>query len=410
MKKNCKGFMLAETLIVATFISAILVYLFIQFRNISSNYDKTSRYNGVNEIYLLNEVKKYLDTQNFNDLSYSIGNEVNYYVLSDCDSNFFTDSNYCNNLFSFAGIKKAIYFDSENVVQSEELSNQFNDFLRTIDNEKSIYVIAAEFNDGSFASLKTNGTLINTLEYVIKQQPIYVDHNLGSGLYFDNSIPDDPIYVYKGVDNNSLSNNINIFGYDGKIIFLDDVGVKIYFDLKENVIFDSESSFFTSYALLDSGNYDSTSNYNSALFANLNNIKITSDNILNNVKYGVGRIDQVINSNLASIIESENTVYYKASNVNNFISSLNVSDIIRTSLSCDVSNITNDCLINNWLNNNVWTINYSDSFKVWTINNNTFESVSVGKNSLMNAYSVIYLDKNAKVIGNGTKEYPFKLK
>ena len=72
MKKNELGFMLAETLIVATFISVILIYLFVQFRNINNNYEKTLKYNGVNEMYILEQVYNYLGNIDLNQMSSNI--------------------------------------------------------------------------------------------------------------------------------------------------------------------------------------------------------------------------------------------------------------------------------------------------------------------------------------------------
>ena len=92
MKKNELGFMLAETLIVATFISVILIYLFVQFRNINNNYEKTLKYNGVNEMYILEQVYNYLGNIDLNQMSSNIiYGDKDYYVLSDCEGSVFCD-------------------------------------------------------------------------------------------------------------------------------------------------------------------------------------------------------------------------------------------------------------------------------------------------------------------------------
>lgn len=154
MKKiNCKGFMLAETLIVSSFIAVILIYLFVQIRNVNTNYSKTLRYNGVNELYILGEVKNYIKTMDIKSLSSSLNTRKGYYVLSDCNSEFFTNVDYCQNLFEKTNIVKAVYMDSNNIITSTDFSEGLNRFLETIKAKEEMYIIAAEFNDGSYASI-----------------------------------------------------------------------------------------------------------------------------------------------------------------------------------------------------------------------------------------------------------------
>ena len=61
MKKlNSKGFLLVETLVVATFSLTVLVILYTQFKNLIVNYNNSYNYNTVEGIYNLNSVKKYV--------------------------------------------------------------------------------------------------------------------------------------------------------------------------------------------------------------------------------------------------------------------------------------------------------------------------------------------------------------
>ena len=52
-KKNNKGFMLVETLIVATFLVTTLLFIYVQFNNITRTYDTSFRYNTVNGLILI---------------------------------------------------------------------------------------------------------------------------------------------------------------------------------------------------------------------------------------------------------------------------------------------------------------------------------------------------------------------
>ena len=52
--------------------------------------------------------------------------------------------------------------------------------------------------------------------------------------------------------------------YNGRIIFADDVGVKVYLDIKSDEIYDNSSVYFTSTNRLSSGNYIGASASNSS--------------------------------------------------------------------------------------------------------------------------------------------------
>jgi hypothetical protein len=62
MKKiNNKGFLLAESLITATFVLTVLIYLFSQFKNLMVEYKKNYQYNNVQDIYNLGSISKYIN-------------------------------------------------------------------------------------------------------------------------------------------------------------------------------------------------------------------------------------------------------------------------------------------------------------------------------------------------------------
>ena len=48
-KINNKGFVLAETLIVTSFVAGVLLYLFIQFSNLNKNYNNSFKYNTIED-------------------------------------------------------------------------------------------------------------------------------------------------------------------------------------------------------------------------------------------------------------------------------------------------------------------------------------------------------------------------
>ncbi|MDD2181405.1 MAG: hypothetical protein PHW32_03435, partial [Bacilli bacterium] len=95
-KRKNLGFMLTETLIVSTFVTASLLYMFIQFRQVYQNYDRTFSYNTINSLYAVNQIKKYIIDVDIT----TIGNELiesnnQYLELTSCQSNLFAEEEYC---------------------------------------------------------------------------------------------------------------------------------------------------------------------------------------------------------------------------------------------------------------------------------------------------------------------------
>ncbi|MBR6690703.1 MAG: hypothetical protein IKL65_05170 [Bacilli bacterium] len=120
-KKNNKGFMLAETLVVTAFVAGVLIFLFIQFSNLSNAYDDSYIYNTSEGLYALEDIKDYInsDTAAKTYVEKSL-DSVDYIDISDCS--IFSDKKYCENLFEIENIENIIianniddydnYFDS----------------------------------------------------------------------------------------------------------------------------------------------------------------------------------------------------------------------------------------------------------------------------------------------------------
>jgi len=60
-KNSIKGFVLAETLIVSMFVAGVLIFLFIQFSNLSKNYIDSYNYNSVEDLYSLKNIRDYIE-------------------------------------------------------------------------------------------------------------------------------------------------------------------------------------------------------------------------------------------------------------------------------------------------------------------------------------------------------------
>ena len=156
MKKNStRGFMLAETLVVTTFVAGILIYLFIQFTNLSQNYNDVYSYNTVEGLYSLRNVRNFIikDTSVLTSIDDIIESD-GYVEITDCT--IFTEKNYCLKLFELENIKKIFItnnnFDKELFSTSNEGFKKFIRKIKSQDNYK--YRILAEFNDSSYATIR----------------------------------------------------------------------------------------------------------------------------------------------------------------------------------------------------------------------------------------------------------------
>ena len=156
MKKlNGSGFMLAETLIVTTFVAGILIFLFIQFTNLSKAYDDSYIYNTPEGLYALEDIKEYINA----DLDVQLYIEENivtqkYIDLTDC--NLFRNKEYCTNLFDLENIDRIFIttntFDKESIIGYNEDFNTFISKIISEGNEK--YRLVASFKSGMFATLR----------------------------------------------------------------------------------------------------------------------------------------------------------------------------------------------------------------------------------------------------------------
>ena len=173
MKKNDnKGFLLTELLVTATIVSTVLIFLYVQFYNIKKGYEKSFNYNGVNELYSLGNIRKFLtDTGQIDVLvdmvhgPEKLFNPVPYTDIIN-DHLYGTNETYFNSLITTAKISKLYFMDEDitsvknyidHITGTEAASNVANlkKFLGYIDYDKngSNYRLVAEFNDGSFSTL-----------------------------------------------------------------------------------------------------------------------------------------------------------------------------------------------------------------------------------------------------------------
>ena len=156
MKKNKnKGFMLAETLVVTTFVAGILLFTTIQFINLSNGYNENYKYNTVEAMYALNTVKNYiLDDSKALDFINNNVTSTNYVNLKSCD--MFTSEIRCQKLLELEGISEIIIatnkFDKDKRVTYDD---EFKNFISKIKKEGTQkYRLIAKFDNSVYATVR----------------------------------------------------------------------------------------------------------------------------------------------------------------------------------------------------------------------------------------------------------------
>lgn len=152
MKKNVKGFMLIETLIVSTLVTTILVFLYVQFNNIVKTFNTELHYNNVSNLYTATKIKNYI-LKYADDDGVLIDNLV---------------SALKNNIIA-ANSKYYVYFynvDDDNVNNSVDVPS----FLKVILEQyeiKNIIFKAKKINmtSSDLNSFKENPKLVNYIKY-----------------------------------------------------------------------------------------------------------------------------------------------------------------------------------------------------------------------------------------------------
>lgn len=156
MKKiSSKGFVLAETLIVTTFVAGILFFMFMQFTNLSKNYNDSYKYNTVEDLYALRNIRDFIlkDNQSFVTIDSEISKR-GYINITDCS--IFSEQSYCLELLRLENIKKI--FITENNLDKDIFINydlEFKKFISKIKGEGTHkYRLLAEFNDSTYATIR----------------------------------------------------------------------------------------------------------------------------------------------------------------------------------------------------------------------------------------------------------------
>ena len=459
--KNNRGFLLAESLVVSTFVLTVLIFLFVQYQNLMTTYKNNTDYNNPEAIYNLGSFGQYLnaDPSRLTSLSNSLGSNayIRVYDKSSggCNVNLGLGT-FCDTIFNAAGAKKVIYVGSDltnlkNYIKNNDdsyLNQSLRDFIRRIDADaiENKGRLIAQFDNGYYATVALDTEVISDISTdacIIGGQQISPVTS-GDGIYKDEY--ESGRCVYRGENpNNYIRFNNELW----RIISKEADGTyKIVRNkvLPEEMPFDNDNfrdkesngaggtycanssygcnawaataNMVGSPAEFTNGNYSGTVLLDSSLntYLNgeyLNSITVNKDKIVNH-DYNIGAV--VYNNNdLATQIEGE-----KAYKWNGKVGLISESDYINANSdmnTCGTLSKYNSkyktCRNTNWMYiSGTWWWSLSPdadySYYVWRVLNVGY----LDNNSAYNSRGVrpaVYLTSSLSLSGSGTQSNPFTL-
>ena len=173
-KNNNRGFLLTELLVTATLVGTVLIFLYTQFYSVKRSYENSFKYNNINDLYAVDNIRSYLIDKGYISTYVSMAKKgeiltpVPYLELT----SFINNDNYFNRLIYATNVKK-LYFTKEFLADliiylndnNVDLNNaagveKLRKFVNYIDydfNNSIGYRLIAEFDDGTFATLLVGG-------------------------------------------------------------------------------------------------------------------------------------------------------------------------------------------------------------------------------------------------------------
>ena len=419
MKTNNRGFLLAESLVVSTFVLTVLILLYIQFSNLTTNYKNSYNYNNVESIYDLASVADYLKTNNY-PLASQLTEDKPYVVVfkdNSCNIDAGIIDSFCDDLINKMDAKTIIYTSSDiNTIQkyvSTKEDNTINEKLRefiskvetnTVLNKGRLF---AEFNNGTFATIAmdTNTDVKTTL--LCNADNVVTN---GDGLYMDEYEPGR--CFYKGADPN---NYIEFNGETWRVLSVESDGS---LKLIKNGTLESPNTWSTIVEPWTASQY-TWSQTSLMTYLNDNYLKTMTvqDKIIDH-SWDVGNA-ATGNNDLTSQIKSE-----KKSTWIGKVGLITASEYLRTNTNkdqCATYQLNNSnsgvCHLTNWINSILPT-----SGGTWTLisnaqNNEHALAIFAGGGTLdtnrkLNTSSVlpsVYIAPNTSLTGTGTPDNPYKI-
>lgn len=162
MRKNNKGFVITEVLILSTVIVGLLVFMYIQFKNINRSYQYSFTYDTVEGMYLANNIINYINEKEYDTLVEKLNQSgKNYLDITKCDVDIFSTSNYCQKLFDASEVEQVI-FTEENLSKLKTNMNGINEDMKKYINQiqtinsKTDHRIIIKYKNQTFTTMRFN--------------------------------------------------------------------------------------------------------------------------------------------------------------------------------------------------------------------------------------------------------------
>lgn len=204
---------MAETIIVSVVIITALIIVYAQFVTLGNSYNKTFKYNNIDNLYAVNNIKKFIESDSLGEIINKL--DTNYLDLTSCSTEFFKEYNYCKTLLEYLNVKRLIftYEDVTNLKselkQNNTLSEGMYTFIKTISsNKNNKYRLIVEFNDEQYATLKIGSLLVSNLNNECAKENNICDlDDIKSGIFLDLSVNDNESYKFNLIkdDGNNLT-------------------------------------------------------------------------------------------------------------------------------------------------------------------------------------------------------------
>lgn len=162
MRKNNKGFVVTEVLILSTIIIGVLIFMYSQFKNINRSYQYSFKYDTVEGMYLANNIVNYINNGNFDKLVNLLNNNQKGYIdITECNIENSNLIRYCETLFEKSEVEKVLFAEEDlsNLKQNmDNIDNEFKDYINQIktNNSENDYRIIVKYKNGTFATMRFN--------------------------------------------------------------------------------------------------------------------------------------------------------------------------------------------------------------------------------------------------------------
>lgn len=158
MKKNNKGFMLFETLVVSTVVLGALIFLYVQFSSVKRSYDINFRYNTIPGLFYAKNLEGFLKEDGYEEILVDTNASENGYVdITNClyssslCSKIIENSNMRTVLFTINDISTLQNYVSENNVFNDTFKKFILSLPTTTTNQKPRLII--EYSNDTFAAI-----------------------------------------------------------------------------------------------------------------------------------------------------------------------------------------------------------------------------------------------------------------